>query len=63
MHTYLRVKEWMGSCAHAHNFKIKKTIVSKSSIKIKIDYTIMFISIRASKQDPTPLYFIDIFFM
>ena len=47
---------------HAHNFKIKKIIVLKLSIEIqKSDYTIVFVSIKTSKQDLTPLYFNAIF--
>ena len=45
---------------HAHNFKIEKIIVSTPS-KSKSDCIGVFVSIKTSKQDLTPLYFNDIF--
>ena len=47
---------------HARNFKIKKIIVLKLSIEFqKSNYTIVFVLIKTSKQDLTPLYLNAIF--
>ena len=47
---------------NAHNFKIEKIIVSTPS-KSKSDCIGVFVSIKTSKQDLTPLCFNDIIFL
>ena len=53
-----RKKKYM----HAHNFENKNIIVSKLSSKSKSDCTVVFVLIKASKKDLTPLCFNDILF-
>ena len=50
------------ACMHIIS-KIKNTIVSTPSIEIKIRLHSVFVSIKTSKQNLTPLYFKDIIFL
>ena len=52
-------KRWWCKLMHVHNSKLKK--INRAS-KLKSDYTIVFVSIKTSKQDLTTLCFNDMFF-